>query len=61
MALLQWTLFATHAVNHVLGSGSPSLGALAALLLFYLVRLAALFLAPGWLLVVAVRLLLARR
>lgn len=54
--LLHRLLFASHTVNHVLGSGDPSLGSLGALLGFYLLRLAALFVGPGWLLVITIRL-----
>lgn len=43
-------LFAAHTVSQVLGAARPSVTAALLLFLFFLVRLFAFFIAPGWLL-----------
>ncbi|MFL5321144.1 MAG: hypothetical protein ACJ790_15900 [Myxococcaceae bacterium] len=55
--LLQWLLFTTKLVADVVGSGRIGYGAVLALLVFYALRLFCMFLVPGWILLVLIRLI----
>ena len=54
-------LFAADALGHVLGAATaPSPWVVSAMVAFYLLRLVVVFVVPGWIVIVTVRLVLAR-
>lgn len=54
-------LFAADVLGHVLGAAiTPSPWVVSAMVAFYLLRLVVMFVVPGWIAVVVVRLVLAR-
>jgi hypothetical protein len=60
-ALVLRILVETGAVGQVLGAAEQNLAWVAVLAVFYLLRLVAFFVAPGWLLVAMGRMVLARK